>query len=31
MIECEDCGETYTEQELNNNGWHCHCGNHIGD
>ena len=32
MIECEDCGELWTEQELNSYAWHClKCGHKIGD
>ncbi len=32
MIECEDCGELWTEQELSSYAWHClKCGHKIGD
>ena len=29
---CEECGEIWTEQELNSYSWHClKCGHKIGD
>ena len=32
MIECEDCGMKYTEQEIDGYSWHCrNCGHKIGD
>lgn len=31
-IECEECGEIWSELDLTNNGWHCLACNHkIGD
>ena len=31
-IECEECGEKWTEQELDSYSWHClECGHKIGD
>lgn len=32
MVECANCGEKWTEQELNSYAWHClRCGHKIGD
>lgn len=32
MVECEECGEKWSEQELNGYAWHClKCGHKIGD
>lgn len=32
MVECEDCGEKWTEQELDSYSWHClKCGHKIGE
>lgn len=31
-IECEECGEKWTAQELDSYSWHClECGHKIGD
>lgn len=31
-VECDNCGEHWTEQELNSYSCHClHCGHKIGD
>lgn len=32
LVECEDCGEKWTEQELDSYSWHClECGHKIGE
>lgn len=32
LTPCEECGERWSEQELNSYAWHClKCGHKIGD